>query len=278
MRSGGCPPSNPQPTSPAGRGRGWHSLAPESARLEPPRARAGGERWGQEPPSGFRSLPAPAPPRPGAAPGAGKAQKAGSVRANNSAADPGRAAQASGRRGLGPVPAPPGRGQAGRPGRRRGNSSPGARGGGGAGTGAGEARRHLLGGDGGAGAAGVRTPGPGGRRRRAAAQLRAGLHWARTGTPGAGPAPSAAGTRLPALRPAGAGASSRGSPLPRRPHPVTSAASAPASLTLPPGTPRQRPPTPRPTCSCRSLRSNFPRGAPAALRPQSPGSGELGGD
>lgn len=236
--------------------------------------------------------PHPTPPRPGTALGSGRAQKTGSIGANNSAADPVRAAQASGRRGLGPVPAPPGRAEAGRPWtppRLPGRLSRGSA----TGTPTWCTRRRRRGEMGrkgetylGAkvepGAAGVCAAGPGGRRRRPAPR-RAGLHLARTGNsrpaaPRRAPrrprterrrhAPPCASVRV------GPAPSSRAARLPHRPHPVTSAAlhsflfdtstgySASAS---------SHPLSPR--ASAAPSAPNFPCGAPTSARkPQGPRS------
>lgn len=222
------------------------------------------------------------PPRPGTALGSGKTQKTGSARANNSAAAAAaaslRAARPSGAAGPRGGPAPPGRAEAagasphaaGAPGRFPRGSSTGTPSS--AHTAAqarrrnGEKRQDLLGGRGAAGLGRCLAP----RARAEGAGAAASRpHFARTGdSPRRRPraalravtAPSDAGTRLAASWGPGVSApASRGCARPHRPHPVTSAAlhsflfdtstGSSAVSVLPP---------PRPTCSCRSLRSELP--------------------
>lgn len=197
--------------------------------------------------------PNPSPPRPGpgTALGSGKTQKAGSISANNSAAAfvsaarGSRAARrrAAGRRGLGAGPcaagarceagvslnateSPRGAFRAAARRRRRGGET--------------EKRKSktYLGAEGSAELR-LRTPDaagvwPGGSRRKALAQPRAGLHFARTGNSPWHPAPPRAprcrrtdrrrhAPHCP-LRAGGSLPAARGRTLLRRPHPVTSAA------------------------------------------------------
>lgn len=131
------------------------------------------------------------------------------------------------------------------------------------------------------GPAGLRLPTPdaagvwhGGRRRKALARLRAGLHLASTGnSPRRRPRaalPPRRETQARSSRPPRSGGRRcpplAGRLLPRGPHPVTSAARAPSSLTLPPVTPPSASShPPQPTCFCRSLRSELPLPEPPPL-------------